>query len=277
MRPIGRVTIMVLLAAGCGGVSSRSHGDGLSDAGAPNGGTAASEGTGIGGADVGASGSDGVAGSTSGAAATGGGATGGTAQVAQPVDLGDGDSAGDGRPTIPANVGTGAFFWGGCGDMGWKIGNWFVTSDRQRDAFYREIDPPRDTSTQARGVTGEDFATGVALWVQLDHLLAQPVKLSGCSAVSFWARLESPSGRLVVALNEGSRGSGVLDGRSILPSRTLGVGPDWQELVLPFESFPGLAADDLSLASIEFFVGEGGEQFDLWIDDLALVCSGGCP
>jgi hypothetical protein len=81
----------------------------------------------------------------------------------------------------------------------------------------------------------------------------------------------------VVALNDGSRGSGLLDGRSTLPSRTLDVGPDWQEFVLPFESFPieGPAAD-LSLASIEFFVGDGGEEFDLWVDDLALVCSGGC-
>jgi hypothetical protein len=81
----------------------------------------------------------------------------------------------------------------------------------------------------------------------------------------------------VAALNDGSRGSGLLDGRSVLPSRTLHVGPDWQELVLPFESFPGLAADDLSLASIEFFVGDGGEQFDLWVDDLALICSSSCP
>jgi hypothetical protein len=153
-----------------------------------------------------------------------------------------------------------------------------VTSDRQRDAFPREIDPPRDTSTQARGADGADFAAGVALWVQLDHLLNQPVNLSGCSAMSFWARLESPSGRVVVALNDGSRASGLLDGRSTLPSRTLDVGPDWQEFMLPFESFSqGVAAEGPSLASIEFFVGDGGERFDLWVDDLALVCSGGCP
>ena len=97
--------------------------------------------------------------------------------------------------------------------------------------------------------------------------------------MSFWARLESASGRVVVGLNDGSRGSGLLDGRSTLPSRTLAVGPDWQEFVLPFDSFPikGLASDGPTLASIEFFVGDGGERFDLWIDDLALVCAGGCP
>jgi hypothetical protein len=96
--------------------------------------------------------------------------------------------------------------------------------------------------------------------------------------MSFWARLESPSGRVVVALNDGSRASGLLDGRSTLPSRTLDVGADWQEFMLPFESFSqDLPADGPSVASFEFFVGEGGEKFDLWIDDLALVCSGGCP
>jgi hypothetical protein len=240
--------IAVLLAAGCGGVSSRSHGDGMSDAGAPTGGTTA-----------------------------GGSGTGGAAEAPQPVDLGDGDHADDGRPMVPADA-TGGFFWHGCGDTGWRIGNWFVTSDRLRDSFSREIDPPRDASTQCRGVTGADFAQGVALWVQLDHPFGHPVKLSGCSAMSFWARLESPSGQVVVALNDGSRASGSLDSRATLPSRTLEVGPDWQEFVLPFESFPqGVAADGPSVASIEFFVGDGGEKFDLWVDDLALVCSGGCP
>lgn len=91
--------------------------------------------------------------------------------------------------------------------------------------------------------------------------------------MSFWARLESPSGKVVVALNDGSRGTGLAEGRSTLPARTLDVGPDWQELTLPFESFPieGAAPDRLSLASIEFFVGDGGETFDFWVDDLALL------
>jgi hypothetical protein len=277
MGSIGRVVIVGFLAAGCGGMSSQSQGDGKSDAGAPHSGMTASAGTAVGGTDVGASGNGGVAGNSSGGATTGGSATAGAAPVPRPVDLGDGDHADDGRPTIPAGISTGGFFWGGCDDFGWRLGNWFVTSDRQRDAFSREIDPPREASTQAHGVTGADFPAGVALWVQLDHPSGQPVKLSGCSAVSFWARFESPSGQVVVALNDGSRGSGLLDGQAVLPSRTLGVGPDWKELVLPFESFPGLAADDLSLASVEFFVGEGGEKFDLWIDDLAFVCSDGCP
>jgi hypothetical protein len=265
MGSIGRVMIVVLLAAGCGGVSARSPGDGMSDAGAPNGGTTAISGTVSGGTDA-------VAGSTSGTT-TGGSGSGGEPTVPPPVDLGDADYADDGRPIVPVDT-TGGFFWHGCGNSAWRIGNWWVTSDRRRDALPREIDPPRDNSTEARAATGADLPAGAVLWVELDHPRTGSVSLLGSSAVSFWARLESPSGRVVVALNEGSRGAGLLDGRSILSSRTLDVGPEWQEFVLPFESFPGLAADALSLASIEFFVGEGGEKFDLWIDDLALVCSG---
>ena len=253
------------------------RGDEVGDAGAPNGGTTATGGAGIGGGHAGASGSGGVAGSTGGSTDTGGSATGGATEM-PPIDLGDGDHAGDGRPVVPGDS-TGGFFWGGCGDGGWRIGNWFVTSDRQRDAFPREIDPPRDTSTSARGATGADFPAGVVLWVQLDHPLNRPVNLTGCSAMSFWARLDSPSGRVVVALNDGSRASGLLDGRSSLPSTTIAIGPDWQEFTLPFESFPieVSSPDGLQVASIEFFVGDGGESFDLWVDDLALVCSGACP
>ncbi|HKY36603.1 MAG TPA: hypothetical protein VJN18_11725 [Polyangiaceae bacterium] len=264
-----RVVAVGLMAAGCGGASTRVHGDDTSDAGASSGGTMAPGGAGIGGARSG-----GDAGSPRG----GGTARGGAAEAPQPVALGDGDSAGDGRPVVPSPS-AGGFFWGGCGDAGWRLGNWFLTSDRQRDAFPRTIDPPRDTSTSARGATGTDFAAGVVLWVQLDHPSNRPVSLAGCSGMAFWARLESPSGQVVVALNDGSRGSGLLDGRAALPSRTLAVGPDWQELKLPFESFPieGLSADGLSVASIEFFVGHGGESFDLWIDDLFLVCSSACP
>lgn len=271
MGSIGRVMVVVLLAAGCGGVSSRSRDNEKSDAGASNGGTTALGGDSSGGAHAGAGSSGGAAGS----AATSGGPA---AEAPQPVDLGDGDHAGDGRPVVPTDS-TGGFFWHGCDDTGWRIGNWFVTSDRQRDAFPREIDPPRDGSSQARGAQGADFAAGVVLWVQLDHPSNRPVTLSGCSGMSFWARLEGSSGRVVVALNDGSHPSGSLDDRSTLPSRTLAVSPDWQQFVLPFDSFPitNLTADGPSLASIEFFVGEGGEHFDLWIDDLALVCAGGCP
>lgn len=238
MRSLKAVLAVVLMAAGCGG-ATKGRGEQLSDAGAPSEGTKAS---------------------------------GGAAAVPQPADLGDGDHADDGRPALPTDA-TGGFFWKGCAEAGWRIGNWFVTSDGQHDAFPRAIEPPRDTSTQARGATGADSAAGVVLWVQLDHPSNGAVSLAGCSAMSFWARLESASGRVVVALNDGSQTSGLAEARSTLPSKTLDVGPDWQELVLPFESFPieGMAPDGLSVASIEFFVGEGGEKFDFWVDELALL------
>jgi len=130
-----------------------------------------------------------------------------------PSDLGDGDHENDGRPVVPVGVVTGGFFWRGCGSDSWQLGNWFVTSDRQRDAFPRELDPSRDASTKAHALSGADLAAGAVLWVQLDHLPSRPVSVSGCSGVSFWARLESSSERLVVALNDGSRASGLPDGK----------------------------------------------------------------
>jgi hypothetical protein len=254
------VVLLALLAVGCGGESSRSRSDGTSGAG-----------SGTGGSHAGTS-DCGVISGIPPESTTGGNGTGGAAEVAQPAGLGDGDRAIDGQPTVPAGI-TGGFFWRGCGNTSWRIGNWWVTSDRQRDALIREIDPPRDGSTQARGAQGADYPAGAALWVELDHPRGAPVKLAGCSAISFWARLDAPSGQITVALNDGSHPSGSLEGRSTLPSTTLDVGPGWQEFVLPFESFPlpGGAADGISLASIEFFVGDGGEEFDLWVDDLALV------
>jgi hypothetical protein len=254
MRAIEGVVALALLAAGCGGASTRSQGD---ETGAPEGGTTSS------------------GGGVSGGAVTAGASSGGAADIPQPVDLGDGEHPDDGRPVIPTDS-TGGFFWRACGETGWRLGNWFVTSDQTHDAFLREIDPPREGSTQARGATGSSFAEGAVLWVQLDHPSNRALSLSSCSALSFWARLESPSDRLVVALNDGSLGSGLLSGRWTLPSRTLNVGPDWQNFVLPFESFGDLGADT-SVASIELFVGDGGESFDLWIDDLSLMCASDCP
>jgi hypothetical protein len=240
MRSTKGVMAVVLMAAGCGGASTKGPGHEMSsDGGAPS---------------------------------MAGAAHGGAAQVPQPANLGDGDQSGEGQPRLPTDA-TGGFFWSGCAEAGWRIGNWFVTSDRQRDAFPRQIEPPRDTSTQARGATGADFTAGVVLWVQLDHPSNRTVSLAGCRAMSFWARLESPSGRVLVALNDGSQASGVPEGRSTLPSRTLDIGPEWQELVLPFGAFPigDVAPDSLSVTSIEFFVGEGGEKFDFWVDDLTLL------
>lgn len=237
--------VVVLLACGCGGASTKPPGNQMSEAGAPSEGTTAS---------------------------AGGSESGGAANIPPPADLGDGDHAGDGRPVVPTES-TGGFFWRGCGEESWRLGNWFVTSDLERDAPPREIEPPRGDSTTARGASGAELAAGVVLWVQLDHPSNRAVSLAGCTAMSFWARLESASGQAIVALNDGSQTSGLADGRSTLASRELDVGPDWHEFVLPFESFPvgDTAPDNLSVTSIEFFVGQGGETFDFWVDDLTLI------
>jgi hypothetical protein len=198
----------------------------------------------------------------------GGAAGGGAPAAVAPVD----DENTEGRPVTPAAA-TGAFFWGS-DSSGWHIGNWFVTAGDSRDVGLSEIVPPRDGSTLARRVTDQGRVAGVVLWLELDHPLNRAVDLSTYWGLRFWARLESVSGRLVVALNDGRLESGSVDGKSALPSRTLAVGPVWQEFTLPFDAFP---LDRLSLISTEFFVGEGGESFDLWVDELSFLCSGACP
>ena len=184
----------------------------------------------------------------------------------------DNEHAGDGRPVPPPNA-PGAFFWGS-DSAGWRIGNWFVTSDKVHDVGLSPIDPPRAGSTEARRASGQGYASGVVLWVQLNHPQGRAVDLSAYSGIAFWARLKSATSAVVVSLNDGSRASGALDGRSTLPSVSLTAGDTWQQFTLPFDTF-GLS--DLKIATVEFFIGDKGETFDLWVDDFALTCSGACP
>ena len=149
-----------------------------------------------------------------------------------------------------------------------------MTSDGVHDAGLSSIEPPRAGSTQARRASGEGFARGVVLWVELDHPQSRAVDLSAYSGIAFWARLKSATSSVVVSLNDGSHDSGALGGRSTLPSVSLTAGDTWQQFTLPFDAF-GLS--DLKITTVEFFVGDKGEAFDLWVDDLALTCSGACP
>jgi hypothetical protein len=155
-----------------------------------------------------------------------------------------------------------------------RISNWFVTSDKVHDAGRWTIDPPRAGSTEARRVSGQGFASGVVLWLQLDHPSGRAVDLSAYSGIEFWARLNSATSAFVVSLNDGSLPSGALADRSTLPSVSMTAGDAWQQVTLPFDAF-GLR--DLKVTSVEFFVGDKGETFDLWVDDFALTCSGACP
>jgi hypothetical protein len=182
----------------------------------------------------------------------------------------DNEHADDGRPVAPISS---AFFWGS-NSAGWRIGNWFVTSDKVRDALLSPIEPPRADSTEARRANGQGFASGVVLWLQLDHPFGRAVDLSAYSGIEFWARLKSATSAVVVSLNDGSHAAGALDGRATLPSVSLTADYTWQQFTLPFNAF-GLS--DPKITTVEFFVGDKGETFDLWVDDFALTCSGACP
>lgn len=249
MHAIWRTVTLAFVLMGCADQSQPGVLGGSGGSSPPSGGT--------GGAGVGAPESD-----------RGGAA--GTVSTAARIYLGDDDRHGD-APLVPLPV-TASFYWGTGSNGtygGWHLGNWFVTADRLLDAPSRQLDPPRDGGVWARGVSGRGRPEGVVLWVQLDHPYNRAVDVRGCSTVHFWARLDSSSGQLTVGLNDGARPSGTFDGRPLLVSRELSVGGEWKEFTLPFESFPFGGS---TLTSIEFLVGQGGEPFDLWIDDLALVC-----
>lgn len=205
----------------------------------------------------------GTAAAAAGASASGGAAmtaTGGDASALGPVVIDD-ESSGGSHPTPPTDA---SVIWGS-EQTGFHIGNWFWTSDRERDVGLSTIDPPRDGSTKAREVTGSGYQSGVVLWLQLDHPLGRGIDISAYSALTFWARLSSPTGTFDVALNDGRRPSGSLEQRSELPTVPLMVGSSWQQFTLPFSDFEDAGR---GVVSVEFHVGDGGEAFDLWVDDL---------
>lgn len=212
----------------------------------------------------------GTGGTGSGEPGSDAGGAGGAPAITAPVYLGDEDRQGD-APVIPLPV-TASFYWRGSSNgtnATWHLGNWFLTTDRLQDAHSRQLEQARDGGVWARGVSGQGRLGGAVLWVQLDHPQNRAVGVEPCSAVSFWARLDGASELVRVALNDGTRPSGVLDGGPSLPSREVLVGAEWQLVTVPFESLPFHGP---ALASIEFFVGQDGQSYDLWIDDLALIC-----
>jgi hypothetical protein len=167
-----------------------------------------------------------------------------------------------------------SFFWGSP-DGGIRIGNWFVVGADAavHDAVIDDVDPPRGDSTLACHVQGTAFADAVDLYAQLDHPSSRPVDLSAYSGLAFWARLNPPTAKLVVALNV--EGPALLSEDSVtgLVSGSFPVTADWQRFELPFTD----AARTSSVVSIDFVVLGGGEALDLWIDELSLLCAGACP
>lgn len=197
------------------------------------------------------------------------------------------DHADDSLPTLPP--GSSSFFWHSRTSMG--LGNWFVTSAERSlgDATVEDVLPPRGESKKACHITGSKVAGGVDLWAQLDHPSSRRVDLKAYAGIAFWARLNSPSGRLIVAINDDRPGTffQAEASKTPWPAQRLAVpDPEWHRFVLLFEDFrsPTVDAnganrplDPSGVVSIDFVAGIGGESFDLWIDDLALLCRGPCP
>lgn len=244
----------LILLSGCGG---RAHSDGLPPV-AVGGGSGAAGAVNQGSVSGGNQGSEGGRAGTSGAGAFGGGST---------INAIDDESHASGQPVAPFPA---AVFWRSPGG-GWKIGNWFWSADGVHDVGLTPIEPPRDGSTDARHIRGSGFPRGVVLWLELDHPNRNVIDLRPYTGLTFWARLSSSSGTLDVLLNEDSRAPAAGTGSPIL---SVAIGNDWQEVTLSFEA---LGAREARAASIDFHVGDGGESFDLWIDDLAFLCDGICP
>jgi hypothetical protein len=184
----------------------------------------------------------------------------------------------------------GAGFWWPLG----PLGNWFLgsagadLSAPHGDAVAASIVPPRGASLKARRVQGDGLASGLDLSAQLNHPTGGPVDLRAYDGVSFWARLSSPSGRLVVALGQHHGSTFLLaeSTRSPCFARSIAASDQWQRFVLRFDDFrqgvisgntSGLPLATNAVSTIDFVVGLNGESFELWIDDLALLCRGVCP
>ncbi len=293
---------VTLLAVGACGGESASHRDGETSghrAGAPptGAGTGATGGTGdtssgTAGTDTGGTAALGGSGTNRGGsagAASGGGpgggsdgslpaagtgaepAAGGTqgeagAEGASTIAIDDVDHEG-GEPTPPVGS-SGAFFWL------YGLGNWFVMAPAPdayvHDAQPEEIVPPRGDSTKAYRVQDEGRVDGVDLYAQLNHPEGRAIDLSAFAGISFWARLAG-SEQIKVGVNPGVS---YFNAPSDVPTHTLAVSPEWRQFTLRFSE---LGADVHGVVSFDFIVGEGGDKFDFWLDDLGIFCDGPCP
>jgi hypothetical protein len=200
-------------------------------------------------------------------------------------DMEDGTRAG-----FPPPPPGGAGFWWPLG----PLGNWFFgsagsdwSSTPHGDAVADSIVPPRGDSKKARHVQGDGLANGTDLLAQLDHPTGRSIDLHAYLGISFWARLSSPSGRLIVALGQDNGAPFLPAESSQFPyfAQSISVSDQWERFILLFSDFrqgvttgstSGVPLAANAIASIDFVVGLKGESFDLWIDDLSLLCPGVC-
>jgi hypothetical protein len=167
-------------------------------------------------------------------------------------------------PGVPP--GSSSFFWR------WGLGNWFVSwSDGSlRDASVDDVIPPRGDSQKAYHVMQTRPGVAVDLWAQLQHPQGNGVDLSAYAGVSFWARLDSPSGELTVAFGANGQFSKVAS----VPQRVMSISGDWAQFLVRFDD---VHLDRTSVSSIDFVVGGSSEPLGLWVSDLGLLCQGNCP
>ncbi|HET7545328.1 MAG TPA: hypothetical protein VFK05_35925 [Polyangiaceae bacterium] len=253
---------LAMLVAACGG---KSEGTGNTDEEGSRGGSmsigaAAGSGESSGGLD----GSSGTATDAKGGTSVGGDSAGPMPTTSEVID--DGDNS-EGNPSLPPN--SSGFWWGGA-----HLGNWFVSAPDpngyRRDAGKVEIVPPREDSVWARAARDSGRDHGVDLFAQLDHPLGRPVDLGNYDGIAFWAMLKGANNSVVVGMNPGVD---YFEHSNEVASVTIAVSSEWQRFELPFEKF---GIDNHTIASFDFIVGEGGGDFELWIDDLTLLCRNEC-
>ena len=178
------------------------------------------------------------------------------------------------RP-VPGGL-TSAFYWQSMTARG--FGNWFVSlsGGSTSDVARALVDPPRGDSHGAREIRGGDNAPAANMWAQLDHPLGGAIDLRAYAGIVFWARLTGSGGILDVALDSLPGGGGVYFKSDFtqLPTWEFHVSERWQQFTIRFADWPAFPP---GVVSIDFVVSGSAGPFDLWIDDVALVCRAACP
>jgi hypothetical protein len=245
-----------------GGASPATGGTGVEAGGAPP----ATGGVGQAGAVLG-SGGFGVGGAAGRPASGTGGDAGAPLDQTESIPDADGNAKYPSLANMPA-----AFYWSG------GLGNWFVctpggaaNTGPHGDAQSAEIVPPRGDSHEAFRLQASGLPFGADLYAQLEHPSGSAVDLSAYAGIGFWAKLDGASDQLSVGL---SATAPLCATSSDVTTVTVSVPNTWQKFELPFEAF---GIDGHAVANVEFIAGAGGGAFDLWIDELSLLCRGECP
>lgn len=151
------------------------------------------------------------------------------------------------------------------------IGNWFtITEDGStKDSERVEFDPPRDDNHFAYWAGGDSAMVDV--YAQLRHPEGTEIDLSAYAGISFWARGTGTELGLSLAVNAAQLFQTGLSARA--QQKPLSLTDEWQRFDVMFAELVGVT----SISTIDFLVDGRSGAFDVWIDDLALICSNQCP